>query len=197
MSTIKINQTRRSAVPSENEIRVLISRFYEGTTTLAEERAIYAFFEACPNLPPDLEAERKALGWFASKSIPSEAEKPDLKKSVRMRLSEWAAAAASAAAIVTGIVMTSADCHSLAMLRESYAGSCIVENGRKLTEINEILPAVVIRDIENRQLLDRINSSLAFSRVDAHNDSIRILLLGGSAEQYNRSSENHFTTSLK
>ena len=59
-----------------DNIAELLTRFFDGETTCAEERALEKYFTSDTPLPPELEPYREMFGWYASgldvSSLPSE-----------------------------------------------------------------------------------------------------------------------------
>lgn len=67
-----------------NEIRVLLGRYYSGSTDGEEERRLAEFFAGAGELPADLEADRALFGAMAL----DESELPELPEEYGSRISE-------------------------------------------------------------------------------------------------------------
>lgn len=132
---IKLFKHKASTV-SHAEARTLIARFFDGDTSLADEQKIYEYF-AAGHTHSDLQKYGPMFGWYANNL-------QTVQKSRSHHWVRWAAAAA-----IVGVIGTVAiklvnrpqqDDNSLA---EMYAGSYIIRNGQKITDINKILPEVL------------------------------------------------------
>lgn len=53
---------------NQTEIRALLERYFDGETSLAEERALSDYFASSPSIPADLEYARAMFGHFAHAS---------------------------------------------------------------------------------------------------------------------------------
>ena len=83
------------------KIRTLVDRFFDGGTTLDEEKQLYAFFRDCTELPEDMIPLRDMfLDLAALQSVAAPAS--DGLKTRRPRWLRWAAAAAVALLLVGG-----------------------------------------------------------------------------------------------
>ena len=51
---------------SENEIKLLLEKFYEGTTSSEEELIIKEFFLTCDDISDDLKADKELFDIFAN-----------------------------------------------------------------------------------------------------------------------------------
>ena len=49
-----------------NDIDRLLQRFFDGFTTIEEEKALERFYASSPRLPRRLERYRSMFGWYAS-----------------------------------------------------------------------------------------------------------------------------------
>lgn len=53
-------------IPVNNEnVEVLLQRFFDGETSCAEERALETYFCSGATLPPEVECYRDMFGWYA------------------------------------------------------------------------------------------------------------------------------------
>ena len=81
-------------------IRTLIDRFFDGTTTLAEEQELYDYYSREPSLPPDLQPLRQMfLDLAAVQYVAIPSQQPPQPE--RQRWPRWLAAAAVALLIAT------------------------------------------------------------------------------------------------
>lgn len=73
-----------------SEIRNLLSKYYDGTTTEAEELTLREYFTSSVDIPDDLEADRQLFSKLASTAEP---ELPfDLDERLQAKIDEWEAA---------------------------------------------------------------------------------------------------------
>lgn len=141
------------------DIDLLVERFFEGETTLAEEASLQSYFEQNAVLPPHLERLRPMMGWFANGC--SRAVEPVSRR--RTSLREILLAAASVAAALIAVVSTMTDYRSLEMTRLSYEGSFIKsDEGHMLNNINVILPNVLAEEIESVRYLTMIENRIEY-----------------------------------
>ena len=138
-----------------------IDRFMEGETTNEEEQAIYRYFRSA-DVPKHLEAYKPMFAWYEQgmpdKSSNRHRADSDLpKKRFRFSISRWKAgiAALLVLAIGLGVVATSGEEEAWAC----YEGSYVEVNGKRITDIETILPIIletladaeeIEKDVENR-----------------------------------------------
>lgn len=162
-----------------NTIAELLTRFFDGETTCAEERALEKFFTSDTPLPPELESYREMFCWYASgmdiNTLPS--GKPESTATIttvtklasnrqeaarnRHRLIWWSSAAAM---VVLTIGLTWQ--HKAGQLTPTeassmYAGSYIVRDGHKITGDAEILGVVQATLLEGSCLDNEIDMLIA------------------------------------
>lgn len=139
----------------EKKIRELIGRFLEGETTNAEERLLYDYF-AGSEVAPALEPWRPMFGWYAGgcreEELPSAGQGRLGHRRGFRRIRLLAVGVAAALLLLFGVGL--GYYHHLGRQREYavYEGSYIVRNGKKLTDIREILPELkaVEREVSDR-----------------------------------------------
>ena len=56
---------------SENEIKLLLEKFYEGTTSSEEELIIKEFFLTCDDISDDLKADKELFDIFENGDVES------------------------------------------------------------------------------------------------------------------------------
>lgn len=109
----------------------LIERFFNGDTSLAEERRLYRTFLR-RSLPPELEKYRSVFRGFASMSA-GNGHKARLMPVIRR------AVCASAVALVLILgVSAYLNYNEDRMLARVYGGSYIIENGRRIDDLSRI-----------------------------------------------------------
>lgn len=119
---------------NSNEIRKtekLIERFFNGDTTLAEERRLYRLFGRGP-LPPELEKYRPVFAGFGS--LP-----PDGGHRARLMPAFRRAVCGTAAALVLIFGISAyLNYHEDRMLARVYGGSYVIENGHRIDDLSLI-----------------------------------------------------------
>ena len=105
---------------SLQEAEKLIEKYYEGKTSVAEEKVLRAYLSG-KNVPPQFEAEKAILGYFAS-------EKKKKTTHLVPNALKWVASAAAVAAIFLGILFT----------HQPSATSYAYVNGKKITDKDKI-----------------------------------------------------------
>lgn len=126
-----IHIPRYNSKADAERLRQTVKRFEAGETTVAEERRLFARFSQGKSLPSDLEPLRPMMQWYAAMTPP---------KTVRRGAAtvKWIGIAASLAVVATlsvGLIRTATD-RDL----DARAGSYIITNGIKNTNIAAILP---------------------------------------------------------
>lgn len=125
----------------------LISDFFEGKTSLDQERRLYAFFQT-GDVPPELEPYRKMFTAFGSLDYVRTADVTDdsaVKPRPRTRYMRnlWLTISGAAAAVM--IVIGSMAAYDYAMRQEAeriYAGSYVIINGQRINDIDRIRPFI-------------------------------------------------------
>lgn len=120
---------------NQQQLEAAVERFMAGTTSIAEERELFAAFAAGRPVPEHLEQYREMMQWYAAMAG---------EKTVRRRVrpAVWLSAAAALALIVTVAVDYTGRLNALNREYMAYAGSYVISNGVKNTNIAEILPQV-------------------------------------------------------
>ncbi len=131
----------------DRQLQTTIQRFFDGETTVREERALFAAFAPGRNVPADLEQYREMMQWYATMSGAAA-----IRGRKRPRFAVWSSAAAAVAMIA--VVAVSYVGRAAAFDREclAYAGSYVIRNGVKDTDIKRILPEIKnVNTIVSRQ----------------------------------------------
>lgn len=119
-------------------IERLIERFFNGDTTLSEERLLYRFFQS-DGVPAEMECYRDMFADFGS--LPIESDASVVKKDTHQRRAKWLwpAIAGVAAALLLAFGMTYY--HNVRedrMLAARYGGSYVIENGHRTDDLSDI-----------------------------------------------------------
>ncbi|MCC8071694.1 MAG: hypothetical protein LIO90_07835 [Bacteroidales bacterium] len=141
---------------SEPQARSLLERYYDGSTTPAEEAALTAYLSQ-PGLPADLALEGAILGWTAEVF---EAPKTDTPKGQRgkgagLTWRQWArrlSVAAAIAVLATAFTLFISREARLQQLYAQYEGSYVIRDGKKITDISEILPDLLAAEQLSQRL---------------------------------------------
>lgn len=116
----------------EHEMERLVDRFFNGETTLDEEKTLYRYF-AQSSLPPHLERYRKLFADFSVMSGVPAVERKSVSKVL------WRAVA-GVAAVVAVIICVSvyADMRERRLLAKVYSGSYVIVDGQRIDDLIEI-----------------------------------------------------------
>lgn len=146
---------KTKSVISDEEARRLTLMFLDGDTTSEQEKMLYEYYSG-KKVASDLDCYREMFGWYAeleSTSISSDGS--------RRRRTRFIAIAASISALFlvgVGLIAGLPKNSSSLSADGIYAGSYIIRNGKKITDVKQILP-------ELRQADRYIDSTLsAFNR---------------------------------
>lgn len=127
------------------DIERLIERFFDGDTTLDEERQLYRFF-ARGEVPAELEKYREMFADFGSLDTQAPVlgtqtsapvgQKPTV--SPRRRLLWRAVAGIAAAVLIIAGAVIYAGLHEERMLARAYEGSYMIVNGQRIDDLRAI-----------------------------------------------------------
>ncbi len=124
---------------SHDEARVLTELFMAGVTTCADEKDLYTYYNGA-DVAPDLEQYRDMMRWYASGMT---AAKPKRKMTRRVvRIWQMAGIAAMLAVVITAGIAYMDRQHELRETYAMYEGSYVIRDGKKITDLNEILPDI-------------------------------------------------------
>lgn len=130
-----------------HHIEQLLQRFFDGETTLAEERELETFFASADTLPDHLAPYREMFGWYASgmdeQQLPSsvlQAPVEPVADDNRRRSVRWLTWWASAAAVAALIIGFGWRYHAerLESIEAMYAESYVVRDGMVITGSFEV-----------------------------------------------------------
>lgn len=169
------------AMNETDEIKILVERFFDGTTSLDEENRLYAFF-ASDGVPPELEEYREMFCGFSllaspqavaamgnttacadkttagsADNIPAAAlsytEEPYLVPRRRLTLLRRVSVAAAAAVLIVAGFFVADDIRYRNRLSSLYGGSYMIVDGRRVDNLKEILPHIesTLRLAENME----------------------------------------------
>lgn len=145
------NQTHILRPLNDDDARLLLRKFEEGSTSVSEEKALYIYFSR-RHLPSDLAPLRGLMAWYENGCVGEPpAVHPARRRSSRMRI--IAAAASAAVLIASGIaaLRLSADSTPSDDFATIYAGSYVIRNGVKITD-----PELIREDVLRAEEINRL-----------------------------------------
>lgn len=120
---------------TNDNIGDILTRFFDGDTTCAEEKALEEYFRGT-SVPARYECYRDMFGWYASGMKEEELPKPaQLRRRTWRRILGWSSVAAVVALALSALPLRRAATMSEQPLLE---GSFVVHNGRTITGTDEI-----------------------------------------------------------
>ncbi|MDE5553814.1 MAG: hypothetical protein K2J10_01350 [Muribaculaceae bacterium] len=146
---------KTKSVISDDEARRMTRLFLDGDTSAEQEKKLYDYF-AQRKVASDLECYREMFGWYAGLESASKSTNDNRRHRTRL----IAVAASISALLLIGVGLIAGLPKNSGSLSPDgiYAGSYIIRNGKKITDIKQILP-------ELRQADRYIDSTLsAFNR---------------------------------
>ena len=160
---------------TKNNIEEYIRRFMEGETTNAEEQAIYRFFRT-EEVPEHLKPYTKMFAWYEEGMPEEELSKPKaqaLWKRIPLEIWSTGIAAMLVIGIGLGIVLSFGDNQHEDW--SCYEGSYVEVDGKRITDIETILP-IILETLKGAEEIEQ--------RTEARLTRIR------SIEEYTREKEN-------
>ena len=160
---------------TRNNIEEYIHRFMEGETTNAEEQAIYRFFRT-EEVPEHLKPYTEMFTWYEEGMPEEELSKPKtqpLWKRIPLEIWSTGIAAMLVVGIGLGIVLSFGDNQHEDW--SCYEGSYVEVDGKRITDIETILP-IILETLKGAEEIEQ--------RTEARLTRIR------SIEEYTREKEN-------
>lgn len=140
---------------SDDEARKLTQLFLDGDTSVEQETKLYDYY-AQKSVASDLRCYQEMFGWYAG--LGQDSQLSGNKSNHRSRLVAVAATISALILIGAGLLVGLHSRTDEVSPDVMYAGSYIIRNGKKVTDIKQILP-------ELRQADRYIDSTLsAFNR---------------------------------
>lgn len=131
---------------NDNEIRRLLDLFMDGATTCAQEKQLHDYFStAGDDIPDDIRPYREMVMWLGDGMPDIKQPSKTIETARPRRFSRWWSAVAIAAvvALVVSIDVFLSN-HSTGTLTAedyiTYAGSYVIRNGHKETDLDVIMP---------------------------------------------------------
>ncbi len=125
------------------EIQQLIDRFFDGETSIEEERRLYDFFGR-NNIPAELVKYKEMFMDFAAVATDSEAvsqppsSKPAAKSHTPWRIIFRITKAAAVVLVLVVGTLTYVNYHEQQQLSALYGGSYVIENGKRIDDLRQI-----------------------------------------------------------
>ena len=133
----------------EKEIQQLIERFLEGETTNAEEHILYEYFNG-KDIEEELEPYREMFRWYAA-GMPEKKHSHILTKRIL--------GIAASLLLLLGIGFSMWQYQRQQEEYALYEGSYIIREGKKQTDIKQILPELKATEQEVVDMLKQKNTN--------------------------------------
>lgn len=121
---------------SDDAARSLTASFLDGSTTPEQEKQLYGYYSG-RRVASDLECYRPMFSWYDRLERQSQSDDSGRR---RTRLIASAAAVAVLALVGAGLIIGSAASSGHLSDSRLYAGSYIIRDGQKITDVEAILP---------------------------------------------------------
>lgn len=137
-----------TAMKNSDNIKLLTEKFFDGITTLEEEKTLYSYFSGDDieqSLMPlqDMFRDLAALHDMAVTADISTPTPPPATTPKAKRRSMWTAISAAAAAILLlVIVKTQAGRHEEQQLAALYEGSYMIVDGKRIDDLRKLKPEI-------------------------------------------------------
>ncbi len=143
---------------TKKNIEQYIARFLDGETTNAEEQAIYRFFRM-EEVPEHLRAYAPMFAWYEGgmqgEPQPVSASVPAKRKPLfaRIPMAVWSAGIAAMLVVTLGLglLLSSDSGEALPEGWECYEGSYIIVNGKRITDLKQIMPFILEEERQTEQ----------------------------------------------
>ena len=146
---------------TKKNIEEYIRRFMEGETTNAEEQAIFRFFRT-GDVPEHLKSYTEMFAWYENGMPEEELSKPKVQplwKRLPLEIWSMGIAAMLVIGIGLGIILSfdNAQCEEWAC----YEGSYVEVNGKRITDIETIMPIILETLAEAEEIEKDVEKRLA------------------------------------
>lgn len=134
MKILNLNFRSRKAIISDESARRLTAEFLDGATEPAQERQLYDYYTS-GHVADDLKAYIDMFAMYASL-----APVPASVKSGKTSRVIWSVAASVAVIAAVGVALFFGGSYGRSDNDSLYAGSYIIRDGKKITDIKAIMP---------------------------------------------------------
>jgi len=142
---------RRTRTTDSGHLLALISAFLDGATTDAQEAELFDYFGAAPAPDADarLERYRPMMAWYAA--LPGRRRAAGRRR--RRMFVAMGAAASLAVALAVGAFLFFRSPSPANEAMELYAGSYVVRNGHRITDLRVIYPELLAAECLSDSLI--------------------------------------------
>ncbi len=159
---------------NDNNISQWVERFLDGETTCAEEQELYRYFSR-RDLPAGMEQHREMFAWYSSlgagnnekllENATGKADKSIKARLLRMRPWQWISVAASIAVLIAiWFTFRPSGASDLSEEYMAYEGSYIIRDGKKITDLNIVVPEILRHERIINERIEAVENS--FNKVD-------------------------------
>ena len=149
---------------TNKNIEEYIQRFMEGETTNAEEQAIYRFFHT-EEVPEHLKPYTDMFAWYEEGMPEEKLPKPKTRPLwVRIPLELWSMGIAAMLVIGIGLGIVLSFDDSTNEEWSCYEGSYVEVNGKRITDVEAIMPIILETLAEAEEIEKGIEKRLAEAR---------------------------------
>lgn len=136
-------------IVTDDEARDLLSKFFDGKTSLVEELLLYSYF-AKGQIASDLQPYAGMMNWYAQ-GCPPVVRAPG-KSSRLAHLWQWCGAAAIAFLVFSAGWQTGTGNNRLRHTEMLYSGSYAMIDGERVTDLSRVLVAMEQERLSNLRL---------------------------------------------
>ncbi|MFR1236684.1 MAG: hypothetical protein ACLSC9_10235 [Barnesiella sp.] len=155
----------------KEHIKILLERFWNGSTTNEEEKELYRYFSN-KDIPENMKPYRSLFSWFENE-LPEELTTIHTELPiVRIKHISWKIISGIAALI---ILILGTSFYFLRQTPDLYEGSYIVRNGVRITDLKEIRPELQKTESFVLKQVKQIKNNAATPQVNYKmNDELRL-----------------------
>ena len=124
------------------DIDHLIKNFFDGKTSIEEECWLYGYYSTHQHLPQEQEQYRMLFSDFSAMQQTDELEHGGSMSLKLHRLFYYAAASVAAVLLFCMSLYVYNEHHETLMLAKTYEGSYIIEKGKRIDNLERILPDI-------------------------------------------------------
>ena len=139
---------------TNKNIEEYIQRFMEGETTNAEEQAIYRFFHT-NEVPEHLKPYTDMFAWYEEGMPEEKLPKPKTRPLwVRIPLELWSMGIAAMLVIGIGLGIVLSFGNSTNEEWSCYEGSYVEVNGKRITDVETIMP-IILKTLTEAEAIEK------------------------------------------
>ena len=174
------NITGRKHVVDDARARELMDKLMEGRSTIDEERQLYAYYRR-RNLPSDMEAQREFVEWLSCGLDDNAAKNNHTASHGKMWLRVAAVFIPTAIAVVGTMSIYNGNNPDYSL----YAGSYVIENGKRISNIKDIYPQLIeterkiarVQEMMERRLeeMERLEEMIPEPEISPEDSIIKVI----------------------